>query len=588
MEDVFRRALAHTIGSALQQTYQDKMPQIYSAAKIDESGLIDLVYERVEVPKDRRMGDYAFPTFWLAAILKEKPAEIAGKIIGACGKSSYTIAGAYINGRVAPSECAAAILPRIFSEQDKYGAQEIGQGRKIVIDYSSPNIAKPFGVGHLRSTAIGNSLYRILKKLGYQTIGINHLGDWGTQFGKMIVAFRMWGDEKALSAEPIKTLYNLYVRFHAEEEKNPSLGDDARAWFKKLEDGDPEAVRLWTLFRQYSLDEFKRIYDILGVAFDYYTGESFYNDRMDAVIDRLQKAGLAVESQGALIVDLEQYGMSPCLLRKADDATLYATRDLAGIFYRREQYDFYKALYVVGAEQKEHFRQVFKVIELLGEPFAERLVHVDFGWIRFKDQAMSTRKGNIVILEEVIKTAVAKVRQIMKDKNPDLPDLEKIAQMVGVGAVIFSDLSVRKQKDVNFSWDEVLNFEGGTGPYLQYTHARLSSLMRKYGQPITDQVDYSLFRSAEEKELLMHLYRFGEVVELAGDRYEPNFIAEYLLDLAAVFNRFYQRKDDAGRLIRIISENPGETKARMLLVSAVRTVLHEGLRLLGIDAPEEM
>ena len=588
MEDVFKRTLAQFIGTAIQQAYPDKISLVYSTPQTNEPDLTDLIYSRVEVPKDRKMGDYAFPTFWLAAIFKEKPVDIASKIINACSNSTYTMAGAYINASLSPSDWASLILPQVHTRQEKYGDQEIGLGRKIVIDYSSPNIAKPFGVGHLRSTAIGNSLYRILKKLGYQPIGINHLGDWGTQFGKMIVAYRMWGDEKALSAEPIKTLYDLYVRFHTEEEHNPSLVDDARSWFKKLEDGDPEAVRLWTLFRNYSLEEFKRIYDILGVTFDYYTGESFYNNRMDAVINRLQNAGLAVESQGALIVDLEQYGMSPCLLRKADDASLYATRDLAGILYRREQFDFYKALYVVGAEQKEHFRQVFKVIELLGEPFADRLVHVDFGWIRFKDQAMSTRKGNIVVLEEVIKTAVAKVRQIIMDKNPDLPDLEKTAQMVGVGAVIFSDLSVRKQKDVNFSWEEVLNFEGGTGPYLQYTHARLSALIRKYGQPITEQVDYSLFRSAEEKEILTHLYSFGQIVELAGDKYEPNFVAEYLLDLAAVFNRFYQRKDDAGRLVRIISDNAEETAARMLLVFAVRAVLREGLRLLGIDAPEEM
>jgi arginyl-tRNA synthetase len=588
MEDIFRQRFAREIASALYQAYTDKITLLPADTKTGEAGLADLVYSRVEIPKDRAMGDYAFPTFWLAGIFKEKPNDIAAKIHAACSDTPYTIAGAYINTPVAPAEWAAHILPQVYAGQDRYGDSKVGQGRTIVIDYSSPNIAKPFGVGHLRSTAIGNSLYRILKKLGYRPIGINHLGDWGTQFGKMIVAYRLWGDEKALSAEPIKTLFDLYVRFHTEEEKNPALADDARAWFKKLEDGDPEAVHLWTLFRNYSLEEFKRIYEILGVSFDYYTGESFYNDRMDVVIDRLQKAGLAVESQGALIVDLEKYGMSPCLLKKADDATLYATRDLAGIYYRHEQFDFYKALYVVGGEQKEHFKQVFKVIELLGEPFADRLVHVDFGWIRFKDQAMSTRKGNIVILEEVIKTAVAKVRQIIMDKNPDLPNLEKTAQMVGVGAVIFSDLSVRKQKDVNFSWEEVLNFEGGTGPYLQYTHARLTALIRKYGKQITDKVDFALFRSAEEKELLAHLYRFGQVVEAAGDKYEPNFIAEYLLDLAAVFNRFYQRKDDDGRLVRIISDNADETAARMLLVSAVRTVLREGLRLLGIDAPEEM
>ena len=347
-------------------------------------------------------------------------------------------------------------------------------------------------------------------------------------------------------------------------------------------------MTLWQTFKDYSLQEFKRIYEILDIRFDYYTGESFYNDKMDAVIERLQKAGLTTVSKGALIVDLEPYGMTPCLLRKADGATLYATRDLAGILYRYETFGFYRALYVVGAAQQEHFKQVFKVIELLGEEYAERLVHVEFGWIKFEDEAMSTRKGNIIFLDDVIETATAKARDVIREKNPNLPDLDRVARMIGLGAILFADLGVKRHKDVNFRWEEVLTFEGQTGPYLQYTHARLSALVRRYGNEIVPDVDFRLYDSPEEKELLMHLSRFGHTVELAGDRYEPNFIAEYLLELAAVFNRFYQRKDVDGRLIKIISENAEETKARMLLVSAVRIVLKEGLRLLGIQAPEEM
>jgi arginyl-tRNA synthetase len=431
-------------------------------------------------------------------------------------------------------------------------------------------------------------LYHLYEKLGYDCIGVNHLGDWGTQFGKMILAYVKWGTEEELKKDPVKYLYSLYVRFHREEKEDSSLSTEARAWFKKLEDGDEKAISYWKLFKDHSLEEFKRIYEILGIRFDHYTGESFYNDKMDAAIERLEAAGLTKESQGALIVDLEEYGMTPCLLRKADGATLYSTRDLAGMFYRYETFNFDRALYVVGSAQREHFKQVFKVIELLGEEFADRLVHVEFGWIKFDDKAMKSREGTVIFLEDVIDTATEKAVGIIKEKNPDLPNLEKTARTIGLGAIIFADLGVKRHKDVNFIWEEVLSFEGETGPYLQYTHARLSALMRKYGKEITSDVDFELFDSPEEKALLMHLYRFGGVVQLAADQYEPNFIAEYLLELAAIFNRFYQRKDADGRLIKIISDQEQETRARMLLVSGVRTVLKEGLRLLGIQAPEEM
>jgi len=588
MENHFQKEIAGLIAEAIASVYGEKLPDIAAALGTGSGELDEFIYTKLETPKDRSLGDFAFPTFQLAKPLGQKPQVIAQAIGEALDQNRFTVTGPYINAIVEPSYIASQILPEVYSAQDTYGSQKIGQGKKIIIDYSSPNIAKPFGVGHLRSTAIGNSLYRVLKKLGYQPIGVNHLGDWGTQFGKMIVAYRNWGDNAELEKDPIKYLFDLYVRFHKEEKENPSLSDEARAWFKKLEDGDEEAIRLWKLFKEYSMAEFKRIYAILGVSFDAYTGESFYNKMTDDVVERLTEAGLAVESQGALVVDLEKYELPPCLLRKADGATLYATRDLAGIFYRKREFDFEKAIYVVGGEQKVHFNQVFKVIELLGEPYADRLIHVDFGWIRFKDQHMSTREGNIIFLEDVINTAMDKAREIIKEKNPNLANLEETAQTIALGAIIFADLGVKKHKDVNFSWSEVLTFEGETGPYLQYTHARLAALGRKYGREITADVDFSRFVSQEEKELLLHIYRFGQIVELVAEKYEPNFMAEYLLELAAVFNRFYQRKDAEGKLVKIISDDEDDTRARMLLVLAVKTVLKEGLRLMGIEAPEEM
>ncbi|MEE9441834.1 MAG: arginine--tRNA ligase [candidate division Zixibacteria bacterium] len=595
MDNIFKINAAEQLAEATRKAFPESISAIGESLNIKDSDLADFFASKLEIPRDAKMGDYAFPTFILAKVLKKKPPEIANLIFRNLDSSRFSLAGPYINLNLSPEETASEILPEIFSQRKNYASQQIGNGKSVVIDFSSPNIAKPFGVGHLRSTAIGNSLYRLYEKLGYKVIGINHLGDWGTQFGKLITAYRRWGNKVELNNNPIKYLYDLYVKFHEQEAMEDASGidigleEEARDWFKKLEDGDDEAIILWQGFKDYSLMEFKRIYDLLGVYFDHYTGESFYNDKMDAVIERLSQAGLTSESQGALIVDLSEHGLNPCLLRKGDGATLYATRDLAGIFYRHDTYKFEKALYVVGSAQQDHFKQVFKVVEMLGESFARNLVHVEFGWIRFKDQAMSTRKGNIIFLDDVIDTAEDRVKKIMMEKNPDLPNLEQTARQVGIGAVIFADLGVKRHKDVNFSWEEVLNFEGETGPYLQYTHARLCALKRKYGKDITANVDYSKYISREEKALALHLYRFGEIVELAADKYEPNFIAEYLIGLATVFNRFYQRKGESGRLIKIIDDSaPDETASRMLLVDCVRIVLKEGLYLLGIEAPDEM
>jgi arginyl-tRNA synthetase len=566
----------------------------------------DRLYDKYEIPKDPQMGHYALPLFEAAKALKMSPAEISRRLAAAemdmarantrYSHLEFSAVGGFNNIRVKAATMAEETLKKILIDKEKYGSSTEGQGKKIVIDYSSPNIAKPFGVGHLRSTAIGASLCRIYNKLGYHSIGINHLGDWGTQFGKMIVAFREWGDESLLQDEPVKRLYELYVRFHKEEERNPQLTDKARQSFKAMEDGDPEALALWQKFKDYSMADFNKIYDLMGVRFDFQTGESFYNDKMEESIARLEKAGLAEKSRGAMIVNLEKYGLPACLLKKADGATLYATRDITGILYRWKTFHFEKALYVVGAAQRDHFRQVFKVVELLEEAeriprekrASSRLVHVEFGWIKLNDAVMSTRSGNIVFLEDVLKKAIALAREKIMEKNPNLKEIDKTARQIGLGAVIFADLATRKEKDVNFDWDRALSFEGETGPYLQYTHARLCSLMRNYGREIDYAVDFQLLDRAEESLIISLLYRFPFIIKEAAEAYEPNIISVYLLELASAFNKMYQRKDSSGKIDKIISDDLALTAARMSLVESVKRVIFEGLNLLGIEAPEEM
>jgi arginyl-tRNA synthetase len=451
-------------------------------------------------------------------------------------------------------------------------------------------------VGHLRSTIIGNSLRHVYKKLGFDVVGINYLGDWGTQFGKMIVAYRIWGEEVELETDAVKQLLELYVRFHDEAKKDPGLDDEARQAFKLLEDGDPEATQLWERFKAISLAEFDRIHDILGVEFDIITGEAFLNDKMEPVIERLQNAGLTEVSKGALIVPLDDPNLPPCLLKKGDGATLYATRDLAGLVYRWETYHFHESLYVVATSQADHFKQAFKVVAMLekAEGTSEagrmtgRVKHIDFGWVRFAGEAMSTRRGNIIFLEDVIDRAVDLAREKILQKNPALGEIDATAHKIGVGAVIFSQFSVRRLKDVNFDWEEVLSFEGETGPYLQYTHARLCSLLRNYVTEVSGEIDVALLDNAEERRVIELLADFPETVEDAARTYDPHLIAAYLLRLAAAFNKLYQRKDDSGRIDKIISDDAPLSAARMAVVKSVQTVLGEGLRLLGIQAPEEM
>ncbi|RKX25470.1 MAG: arginine--tRNA ligase [Candidatus Zixiibacteriota bacterium] len=564
------------------------------------------LYEKIEVPKKPDMGNFALPLFEIAKQIGKNPVEVNKILTRAENKFvaeheeyahlSFSAAGGFNNARIKTEALAEETLPQILELDEDYGSSEEGKGEKIVIDFSSPNIAKPFGVGHLRTTALGHSLYRIFDKLGYKSVGINHLGDWGTQFGKMIVAFRKWGRHDDLKNDAVLKLYDLYVKYHKEEEKDPVLADEARAAFKKLEMGEHDEAHLWNLFKEVSLDAFKETYKMLGIHFDYYTGESFYNDKMPAVVERLKKAGLTRISQDALIVDLDRFGLPPCIISKADGATLYATRDITGVLYRWETFRFRKALYVVGTAQRDHFKQVFKVIELLEEAenvppekrCSQNLEHIEFGWIKFNDKTMSTRKGNIILLDDVIEKAITLAREKIIEKNPDLDTIEQTARQIGIGAVLFADMSARRMKDINFDWDVVLNFEGETGPYLQYTHARLASLLRIYGKDVPVDINYSLLNRSEEHRVIDLLYKFPEVITDAARDYEPYLIGSYLLDLAGAFNKVYQRKDETGRIDKIISDDAELTSARMALVKAVKIVIQEGLYLMGIEAPDEM
>ena len=539
----------------------------------------------IEVPPSVELGDYAFPCFPLAKALRKAPQAIATELATAFQPTALIkearAAGPYVNFFVDRVAYTRAGLGAILEQGSGYGKSTEGVGKTVVVDYSSPNIAKPFGVGHLRSTVIGNALYRIHDHLGYRVMRINHLGDWGTQFGKLIVAFKRWGNETDLTTHAIQTLYDLYVRFHSEVETHPELDDEARGWFKRLEDGDPEARAIWQRFRDLSLQQFARIYDRLGITFDSQAGESFYEPYLDQTIERIRQAGLVSVSDEALIVDLRPYNMPPCLLRKKDEATLYATRDLAAVMYRHETYGFWKMLYVVGADQRLHFQQVFTVLELMGFPWAKDCVHVDFGLIRFHDEKMGTRRGNIIFLEDVLDRAVELAEQIVHEKNPELPDKRQVAEAVGIGAVIFTDLSTRRVKDVNFEWEKVLTFEGETGPYVQYTHARACSVLRKADQPLRPDVDCRPLTQDEAFDLVRLLTDYPAVLRRAAENYEPFFVTDYLLTLSERFNKYYHN-------YRILTDDTAVREARLWLVKSVQTVIESGLTMLGIKAPEEM
>ena len=543
----------------------------------------------IEIPADSSMGDYAYPCFRLAKTFRKAPPLIAADIAAAVSGSplfeKVQNVNAYVNMFLSKEEFAKNTVGEVVDSRDAFGRSEAGGGKTVIVEYSSPNIAKPFHIGHIRSTVIGNSIYKLYDAMGYNVVRINHLGDYGTQFGKMITAYRHWGNEDDVRREPIKTLLSYYVKFHEEAEKDPALDDEARETFAKLEKGEPEEVELWKWFRSESLKEFNRVYDMLGISFDSYAGESFYSDKMPAVLEELKEKGLLKESQGAQIVDLSEWNMAPALITKSDGSSLYITRDIAAAIYRKKTYDFYKNIYVVASQQNLHFQQWFKVLELMGKEWYKDCIHVPFGLVSLEEGTMSTRHGRVVFLEDVLNRAVEKTREIILEKNVNTDSADETAKIVGIGAVMFQELSNNRIKDYTFSWDEVLNFDGETGPYVQYTHARACSVLRNAGADIeklaAGKTDWSYICGDAAYSLVKLIYRFPETVADAAEKFEPSVVTRYIVDVAQGFNKFYHDE-------HILTDNEDERNAKLLLTFAAMQTIRNGLALLGIKAPEKM
>ncbi len=545
-----------------------------------------LSYEQVEalieVPNNTEHGDLAFPVFTLAKAFRKAPNLIAEELVEQIDTTAFSqvaSVGPYINFKLDRQKISDQIIKEVNQAGENYGSLDIGQGKNVTIDMSSPNIAKPMSMGHLRSTVIGNALSLILKKINYHTININHLGDWGTQFGKLIVAYQKWGDEEKVKADPVNELVKLYVEFHERAEEDPSLDDEGRAAFKRLEEHDPEMIQLWTWFKDESLKEFDKVYKMLNVHFDHYTGESFYNDKMDEIVDLLEGKGLSEIDQGSLIVRLDEYDLPPALIKKSDGATLYITRDLATAYYRHRTYHFDQSLYVVGNEQSNHFKQLKAVLEKMGNDWAQSMHHIPFGLITVGGKKLSTRKGKIILLEEVLNEAIRLASEQIEAKNPDLPNKEEVAHQVGVGAVVFHDLKNDRTNNFDFELEEVVQFEGETGPYVQYTHARIHSILSRYEQNIDLTAALSL-TDDYSWELVKKLQAYPSTIVRAAERYEPSIISKYVIQLAQLFNRYYAN-------VRILNDDE-ELNARMALLNAVATVIKDGLSLLGVAAPERM
>ena len=541
------------------------------------------ISQLIEIPPKPEMGDFAFPCFRLAKSYHKAPPMIAQDLKESIGDQAFLseikVVGGYLNFYVDKAQYAQQIIDKYNNATD-YGCSDQGKDKTICIDYSSPNVAKNFHVGHLRTTIIGNSLYKIFSKLGYKVVRINHLGDWGTQFGKLIVAYKKWGSREAVEEKGIEELMDIYVKFHEEAEKDDSLNDEARAWFLKMEQGDEEALEIWQWFRDISLKEFMRVYNILGMEFDSFAGESFYRDKTADVIKRLTDDGLLKESQGAMIVPLDEYDMPPCIVAKKDGSSIYATRDLAAILYRKATYNFDRCLYVTGLEQELHFAQVFKVIELMGNDYAKNLVHIPYGLVSLKSGKISSRKGNVIFAEDLLRESINKTTSIIEEKNPDIPDKEEVAKQVGIGAIIFNDLYNQRIKDVIFDWNKLLNFDGETGPYVQYTYARASSVLRKIGE-VPDTIDYTLLTDEASIGLLKEIERYPQVIKDAAERYEPSVIARYSIDLAHAFNKFYHE-------CQINVEDETTKYTRTNVVKITRYIIKDALSLLGIQCPEQM
>ncbi|WHY77962.1 arginine--tRNA ligase [Neobacillus sp. WH10] len=537
----------------------------------------------IEKPKIAAHGDLAFPCFTLAKLKRKSPNLIAQELSEKIQSPTFEkveVVGAYLNIFLNKKLVSEQLISSIFEQKCHFGAQEFGNGGNVPIDMSSPNIAKPFSMGHLRSTVIGNSIALITEKCGYKPIRINHLGDWGTQFGKLITAYKLWGDAEKVKQNPIKELLALYIKFHDVAESDPSLEDQGRSWFKRLEDGDEEAQTLWQWFRDESLKEFSRIYELMNVQFDSYAGEAFYNDKMDRIVKLLEEKQLLVESDQAMVVELAEDQLPPCLIKKSDGATLYATRDLAAALYRKENYDFARSLYVVGHEQSLHFKQLIAVLRKMGYEWAEKMVHVPFGMMLKDGKKMSTRKGKVVLLEEVLNESISMARHNIEEKNPNLANKDAVSKQVGVGAVIFHDLKNNRMNDIEFSLEEMLRFEGETGPYVQYTFARACSILRKANWKADIQPENYTNSWEKEWKVASLLMEFAPAIKRACENFDPSQVAKYIVDLAQAFNKYYAE-------VKILEES-SEREARLALVYSVTVVLKEGLRLLGIEAPEEM
>lgn len=544
-------------------------------ASLDNDLNLETIVDILEIPKAKQYGDYSLPCFTLASIYKKNPAQIARQLAETIKDefiTSATAAGPYVNfhlnREIISKECLKTKVPYQIPEKTKV----------LTIDFSSPNIAKPFSMGHLRSTVIGQAIANLGEKCGYNVVRINHIGDWGTQFGKLIAAYKRWGNEQSVMKHPIQELFKLYVKFHDEAAVLSELNEEGRSWFKRLEDGDAEALELWEWFREVSLENFQRVYALLGVQFDTYNGEAFYNSQLSGISEMLEKKGLLEHSDGAKVVSLDKVNLPPCLIRKRDGATLYATRDLAAALYRKETYQFDKSLYVVGMEQSIHFKQVFAVLEKMGCSWHQDLHHIPFGFILKDGKKMSTRKGKVVLLDEVIKETIFAAKANIEVKNPQLENKEEVARAVGVGAIIFHDLKNDRINNIEFSLDEMLKFEGETGPYVQYTHARGCSLLRKSSGIKSENVmaltdDYSW-------EVLKLLVQYEEVIQSAFDKYDPSILAKYLLQVCRAFNSYYAK-------VKILDENQS-LASRLLLVHSVCSILKDGLTILGIQAPEKM
>ena len=551
-------------------------------AKVIDSLDQDAILNLLEQPKSSDLGDIAFPAFSLAKVERKAPQAIAADIAEKIDQSAFekvVATGPYVNFFLDKSKISDQVIKSVIEAGADYGQQDEGHGGNITIDLSSPNIAKPFSVGHLRSTVIGDALSNIFRKMGYNTIKINHLGDWGKQFGLLMVAYKKWGSKEAVEANPIDELLKLYVRINAEIENDPELDEEGRLWFKKLEDGDPEATELWQWFRDESLVEFNRIYKLLGVEFDSLNGEAFYNDKMDEAVQILEEKGLLKESKGASIVELDDVNLPPAMIKKSDGATLYITRDIATAIYRARTYNFVKNIYAVGQEQSNHFRQLKAVLKKMGFEWSDDMIHVDFGLVTKNRQKLSTRKGNIILLEPTLQEAISRAKAQIEEKNPELENKEEVAHAVGVGAVKFYDLKTDRRNGYDFDLEAMVSFEGETGPYVQYAYARIQSILRKANFTPSTDATYSL-NDPESWEIIKLLQDFSRVVKRAAENYDPSLIAKYAINLAQAFNKYYAHT-------RILDESP-ERDSRLALSYSTAVVLKEALRLLGVDAPEKM